>query len=146
MNLDSENAFHRNSCYLIHMLVISPQKLQWLLEKQPHAKLNNKGWGDIYRINLNSSIPAVSRIVTGCTPSFSNCFLRFGAYSRTARCFSQPVHNFAVGQLFDKQPHILRVEACFTVSIFAIQSEYRTNGRSACSIPYRTDGVLRTRP
>ena len=28
----------------------------------------------------------------------------------------------------------LRVEACFTVSIFAIQSEYRTNGRSACSI------------
>lgn len=45
------------------------------LKKQPHAKLNNKAWGDIYRINLNSSIPAVSRSVAGCTPSFSNCFL-----------------------------------------------------------------------
>lgn len=28
MDLDSENAFHRNSCYLILMLVISVQKMQ----------------------------------------------------------------------------------------------------------------------
>ena len=65
------------------------------LKKQPHAQLNNKAWGLQFttQISIHQFLPYRTSS-PAAHPVFRIAFLRFGAYSRTARCFSQPVHNF----------------------------------------------------